>query len=124
MNKPSSILKSQASLLTTICSTLEQLLTATKQTPVVAEGERSAAAAVQQPSSSSVPPVEEEEEEDAEEEEDHDDEPSSSRKDGGFDDDDDEDGPSLLSRKITSMAAQSLSATRSAKGGATEGSQP
>jgi len=48
----SNILTSQASLLATICSTLQQLLTATKQTPAVAEGERAAAADQQTPSSS------------------------------------------------------------------------
>jgi chromosome segregation ATPase len=65
LNKNSNILTSQASLLTTICSTLQQLLTTSTQTPAVAEGEKAAAAAKP---SSSVPPVisiEEEEEEDA-----------------------------------------------------------
>ena len=90
----------------------------------MAEGEKAADAA--KPSSSVPPviPVEEEEDEDAEEGDNHDDEPSSSRKDGGYDDDDDEDGPSLLSRKITSMAAQAQPATRNAEGAAEEGSQP
>ena len=42
----STILKSQAGLLKTICETLEQLLTATQQTlvPTVAEGDKSTAA--------------------------------------------------------------------------------
>ena len=122
LTKNQNILTSQASLLSTICSTLQQLLTASKQAPAVAEGEKAA----DKPSSSVPPviPIEEEEDEDAKEGDDHDDEPSSSRKDGGDDDDDDEDGPSLLSRKITSMAAQVQPATRSAEGEAAEGSQP
>ena len=40
LNKNSSILTSQGSLLTTICSTLQQLLTASTHTPAVAGGGR------------------------------------------------------------------------------------
>ena len=125
----SSILTSQAGLLKTICKTLAQLLTATQQTAVVAEGEKSKAATAEKPSSSNVPPpiVNIEEVGDDEEDEDmepHDEEPSSSHKDGGDNDDDDEDGASLLSRKNTSKAAQSQGAKRSTEGEAADRSQP
>ena len=95
---------------------LQQLLTANllSSNRAMAEGENVVAG----------PEAAEEDKEEEGEDDDLQDEPSSSRKDGGDDDDDDEDGPSLVSRKITSMAAQAQPATRSAEGEASEGSQP
>jgi len=131
----SSILTSQAGLLTSICDTQQQLRTTSKTqppqtlSPAVADGEKRTAA--DKPSSSSIVPSPivniEEEGDDDEEDENTDlqeDEPSSSRKDGGDDDDndddDDDDRPSLLSRK----AVQTQGAPKSSVGGAAESSQP